>query len=181
MIGLAYYGTERHLNVGYRPTQPIEFSHKVHAGDMATDCRYCHYTAESAAFAAVPPTQICFNCHSKVLTNSPKLVRALASLVKGNGIAWVRVHKLAEHVHFDHGAHLAVGVGCATCHGRVDQMDVVQQTEPLSMGWCLDCHRNPGPFIRSAGELTHRNLDSRTGPPPARELAPPIHCTGCHR
>jgi hypothetical protein len=167
--------------------QPVDYSHKLHAGDLGLDCRYCHYTVERASFAAVPPTQVCMNCHSKVRADSPKLLPVRESFAFDKPIAWVRVHKLPEYVYFNHGAHLAAGVGCSTCHGRVDQMVRVIQREPLSMGWCLDCHREPARHLRKAEDLTRMAWQPPEVPPAkavaptGREVKPPVHCSGCHR
>jgi hypothetical protein len=170
---LAYYGTDSHLAVGYSPIQPVEFSHKLHAGDLGLDCRFCHYTVEQSAFAAVPDTQICMNCHSKVRTDSVKLLPVRATYAENRPIPWVRVHKLPDFVYFDHSAHLAAGVGCSWCHGRVDQMVRVEQVSSLSMGWCLDCHRDPEPCLRDVSASPNRSSN--------RRLDAPTHCSGCHR
>jgi len=180
----AYYGTDANLSVGYSPEQPVEFSHKLHAGDLGLDCRYCHSTVERSAFAAIPTTQVCMNCHSKVRTDSVKLLPLRATFAEKRSIAWVRVHNLPDFVYFDHGAHLAAGVGCSTCHGRVDQMARVEQVQDLSMGWCLNCHRNPSPSLRPASEITNMNfvaLTSKHSPSTGRTVEPPVHCSGCHR
>jgi hypothetical protein len=187
VLGAWYYGTNKHLEVGYQPVQPVDYSHKLHAGDLGLDCRYCHYTVERASFAAVPPTQVCMNCHSKVRADSPKLLPVRESFAFDKPIAWVRVHKLPEYVYFNHGAHLAAGVGCSTCHGRVDQMVRVIQREPLSMGWCLDCHREPARYLRKAEDLTRMAWQppeaspGKAVAPTGREVKPPVHCSGCHR
>jgi hypothetical protein len=190
-VALAYYGTDSNLVVGYSPVQPIEFSHKLHAGDLGLDCRFCHFTVERSAFAAVPSTQICMKCHSKVRTDSVRLLPVRATYAENRPIQWVRVHKLPDYVYFDHSVHLAVGVGCSTCHGRVDQMQRVEQVQSLSMGWCLDCHRNPAPFLRNLADVTNMNWKPRAvivpqmqAPPPvvaSRPIEPPTHCSGCHR
>lgn len=166
---LWYYGGNRFTEVGYAPVQPVEFSHKLHAGDLGLDCRYCHSTVERAAFAAVPATQTCMNCHSKVAADSDKLLPVRESAASGKPIPWVRVHALPDYVYFDHRAHVGAGVACASCHGRVDRMPRVTQVEPLSMGWCLDCHRNPEPAL---GGMRTTN---------GRVATPPLHCSGCHR
>jgi hypothetical protein len=181
-----YWGTDKYLSVGYSPVQPIEFSHKVHAGDLGMDCRYCHSTVERSGFAAVPPTQTCMNCHSKVKTESAKLSRLRESAASDQPIPWVRVHSLPDFVYFDHSAHLSAGVGCSSCHGRVDQMARVVQKAPLTMGWCLDCHRNAAPNLRKADELTRMDWAPRatataTRTPTGRDAHPPLHCSGCHR
>lgn len=186
---IGYYGTNKHLEVGYQPTQPVEYSHKLHAGDLGMDCRYCHSSVERSSYAAVPPTQTCMNCHSKVRTDSVKLLPVRESWATDQPLPWVRVHNLPDYVYFDHSAHLAAGVGCSTCHGRIDQMVTVRQVQPLTMGWCLDCHRNAGPNLRTQAELTKMDWQ----PPPdgtvvaaitkdsKRQVNPPLHCSGCHR
>ena len=191
---IGYYGTNKHFEVGYQPTQPVDYSHKLHAGDMGIDCRYCHSTVERSSFAALPATQTCMNCHAKVKTDSVKLLPVRESYATDKPIPWVAVHNLPDYVYFDHSAHLAAGVGCSTCHGRVDQMVKVMQVQPLSMGWCLDCHRDPAPVLRSKADLTKMDWEPKpelSGQPPKtvdpgeggkpRDLNPPLHCSGCHR
>jgi len=185
-----YYGTDKYWKVGYQPAQPIEFSHKLHAGDLGMDCRYCHNTVERSSYAAIPPTQTCMNCHSKVKTDSPKLAPLYESNATGNAVPWVKVHSLPDYAYFDHSAHVTAGVGCSTCHGRIDQMPRVTHFAPLTMAWCLDCHRNPGPNIRNANDITKMDWQpsadapKTTGPvltANGREANPPKHCSGCHR
>ena len=201
---ITYYGTDKHLSVGYEPEQPVPYSHKLHAGDMGMDCRYCHTNVERSQHATVPPTQTCMNCHWKVRTDSLKLLPVRESWASGKPIEWVQIHRLPDYVYFDHSAHVTVGVGCSTCHGRVDQMPVVRQTEPLSMGWCLDCHRAPGKYLRDPNDVTKMDWvppkeDSpviAAGPADnyfgqkhteapktktGRTISPPLHCSGCHR
>jgi hypothetical protein len=196
VIGVVWYWfSPEFLDVGYQPKQPIPFSHRLHAGEMGMDCRYCHSTAEWSAFAAVPENAICMNCHSVVKADSPKLEPLRESVAGGEALAWTRVHMLPDYAFYDHSVHLAAGVGCATCHGRIDQMEVVAQQEPLSMDWCLACHRDPGPNLRPPSEITnmawsaeasgyHRETDADGRPLSAdgkRTLQPPNHCSGCHR
>lgn len=182
--GLWYYGTNKHIEVGYAPVQPIEYSHKLHAGDMGIDCRYCHSTVERSGFSQIPPTETCMNCHAKVKTDSPKLPALRESFASDKPIPWVKVHKLPDYVYFDHSAHLAAGVGCTSCHGRVDQMVRVQQEKPLSMGWCLECHRDPSAHLRDPSEVTKMDWAGPARPNGAdgrRAVQPPTHCSGCHR
>jgi len=181
--GFWYYGTPKHLQVGYAPRQPVPYSHRLHAGIMGMDCRYCHANVERSGEAMVPPTQTCMNCHSLVRTDSARLAPVRQSWQTGQPIPWVRIHRLPDHAYFDHSVHISAGVGCSTCHGRVDQMDVVRQDQPLSMSWCLDCHRNPGPNLRPRDQIT--NMEWRPEPSqqvtPQRRVEPPQNCSGCHR
>lgn len=188
--GIWYYFSPKFTDVGYRPRQPVPFSHKLHAGDMGMDCRYCHNTVEVAAVAAIPPTQTCMNCHSQVKTESPRLKLVRDSYTTGETIPWVRVHQLPDYAFFDHRPHLAAGVGCSSCHGRIDQMTIVEMDQPLSMGWCLDCHRNPEPSLRPRDQITNMAWDIETDgkaydaakdPTRTRQVQPPEHCSGCHR
>lgn len=183
-FGIWYYFSPKNTQVGYAPEQPIPYSHKLHAGDLGIDCRYCHANIERSQEAMIPPTQACIGCHAVVKKDSPKLAALRASWKGGTPVEWVRVHRVADYVYFDHSVHLAAGVGCVSCHGRIDQMDVVRQEQPLSMGWCLECHRDPKPNLRPKDQITNM-----TWTPSADEAAlyaestlrGPEHCTGCHR
>ncbi|MEM8873962.1 MAG: cytochrome c3 family protein [Planctomycetota bacterium] len=151
------------LNVGYRPEQPVPYSHALHVGQLGMDCRYCHTTVDEAGFAAIPSTQTCMNCHTAVETESLKLAPVRESWETGQPIEWTKVHDLADYSYFNHSAHINKGIGCYSCHGRVDHMgeEGVYQAEPLNMGWCLDCHRQPEKFIRPISEVT--NMDYHLG------------------
>lgn len=181
-------------DVGYRPVQPVPFSHKVHAGDLNMDCRYCHTTVETAAYAAIPDTKICMNCHASILSNTENMKLVADSYSTGKPVSWKKVHDEPDFVFFNHSAHVNRGVGCATCHGRIDQMEVVHQDKMLSMAWCLECHRDPAPFLRPREELTNMNWTAeqsgRSQLELGRELVrrydvhPPRvleNCTTCHR
>ncbi|MEN9529431.1 MAG: hypothetical protein RI932_1304, partial [Pseudomonadota bacterium] len=151
------------------------------------DCRYCHSTVERAAFASIPPTETCMGCHSMVQAKSPRLQLVRDSYQSGKPIEWVKVHMLPDHAHFNHSAHVTAGVNCASCHGRIDQMKVVGQAQPLSMGWCLDCHRNPVPNLVPKDQVTNLAFDpAKAGyvpekdPHRVRGVNPPQHCSGCH-
>ncbi|TWU38458.1 cytochrome c3 family protein [Novipirellula artificiosorum] len=189
------------LNPGYQPEQPVPFSHAIHAGQLKMDCRYCHNTVFEAAHAAIPPTATCINCHSPadaqgitalsaVRADSEKLDPIHESWETGKSVAWKRIHNLPEFVYFNHAAHVNSGVSCKSCHGRIDQMEVVYQAETLSMAWCIECHRDPNPHLRPIDQVT--NLDWQ--PPDdwdqaafaekAREeqnINPQVHCAVCHR
>ena len=183
-----YYGSPKFTDVGYRPVQPVAYSHKLHAGDLGIDCRYCHNNVETSPHAGVPPTQTCMNCHKIILPESEKLLPVRESWNTGRPIEWVRIHKLPDYAYFDHSVHLRAGVGCESCHGNIADMERVMQKEPLSMGWCLDCHRNPGPSLRPHDEITtmgwtpgpsHEQFANRVIT--EKKLAPPEDCAACHR
>ncbi|ARA93529.1 MAG: cytochrome C [Bacteroidetes bacterium] len=182
-----YYFSPEFLNVGYAPEQPVPYSHRLHVDQLGMDCRYCHNWVETSAHANVPSTQTCMNCHAQIRTESLKLLPVRESWATGQPIEWVKVHHLADYAHFSHAAHVNNGVGCETCHGRIDQMEVVYQVEPLSMGWCLECHRQPELYLRPNEEITtmgyvqpatfiERNLERirREG------IQPPTNCSACH-
>ena len=184
-----YWFSPWYTDVGYQPVQPVPYSHKFHAGDLGIDCRYCHNTVEGADFAAIPPTDTCMNCHKHVATDSAKLKLVRESADTGKSIEWVKVHQLPDYAYFSHQVHINGGIGCVSCHGRVDQMEEVYLAKPLSMGWCLDCHRNPQPHLRPLDEITNMDWDQETaGYDPATHVnraglavLPPEHCSGCHR
>jgi hypothetical protein len=183
------------LAIGYSPTQPVPYSHALHAGNLGMDCRYCHTTVEKTAFASIPPTQTCMNCHTGIRPNSKALQPVRDSWASGKPVEWVKVHNLAQYVYFNHSAHVNHGVGCIECHGRIDRMDVVTQVKPLSMGWCLECHRDPGPHLRPPEvAVTDMNWKPAEDPQMAKEQAETlmhayqIHdaaymtsCYTCHR
>ncbi len=187
LTALVWYGASpKTTDAGYQPHQPIPYSHALHAGQMGMDCRYCHNTVERAAHAAAPPSQTCMNCHARVRTTSPKLELLRESYKVEKPIEWTKVHDLPDYVYFNHSAHVTRGVGCVTCHGRIDQMEEVYQKQPLSMGWCLDCHRNPEPNLRPVSEVTNMTYQ-QPSPEFGKEfraknnLNPPTDCSGCHR
>ncbi len=133
--------------------QPVQFSHAHHVGAIGIDCRYCHTSVEKAAFAGIPPTKTCMNCHSQIWAQSPYLEPVRASFANDTSLEWNRVNDLPDFVYFDHSIHVAKGVGCETCHGRVDQMPLMYQAASLQMRWCLDCHRNPEKYLRPKDQV----------------------------
>lgn len=188
VAGIWYYFSPRYTDVGYQPVQPVAYSHKLHAGELGINCLYCHATVDRAPAAVVPPTQVCLNCHRVVKRDSPALAVIRDSAASGRPVNWVRVHKLPGFAYFDHRPHLRAGVGCSTCHGRIDEMEVVTQAQSLSMSWCLDCHRNPDLSLRPASEVTNMDwspprdqLQSAARIKQAKRIHPPTDCTGCHR
>ena len=186
---LVWLGFSPHaIEVGYQPVQPVPYSHAIHVNQLGMDCRYCHSTVEVSAEAALPPTQTCMNCHSSVRTNSEKLLPVRESYATGMPVEWIRVHDLPDYVFFDHSAHVRRGVGCVSCHGRGDTMEEVYKAEPLSMGWCLDCHRNPEQHLRPVEFVTTLDWvpdkDQLALGAELREIYninPPQDCNACHR
>jgi menaquinone reductase, multiheme cytochrome c subunit len=184
----AYLLHPQQLETGYQPQQPLPYSHKLHAGNLGMDCRYCHTSVETAAFAAVPPTETCMNCHTRVKPQSPLLSKVRDSYISGNPVPWVKVHRLPDYVYFNHQVHVTAGVSCVSCHGRVDQMEEVRQVQPLTMTWCLQCHRNPAPNVRPAEFVTRLDWQPDGDPAElgakiikAKGIKPPENCSGCHR
>ncbi len=133
--------------------QPIQFSHKHHVGDDGIDCRYCHTSVETSAYAGIPPTKTCMNCHSVLYNNVGYLEPIRESYRTDQSIAWQKVHRLADYVYFNHSIHVNKGVGCTTCHGPVNEMPLMFQASPLNMQWCLDCHRNPQANLRPKDQI----------------------------
>ena len=173
---------------GVARTQPVQFSHQHHVGGMGLDCRYCHTSVEKSAAAGIPPTQTCMNCHSQIWNTSPELEPVRESFRSGKSLEWVRVHDLPEFAYFNHSAHVNKGMGCTTCHGRIDRMPLVWQEASLQMEWCLECHRAPEKFVRPQHEVFNAAYE----PPPdqlelgrklVREygLKPRTSCSTCHR
>ncbi len=171
--------------------QPVQFSHKHHVADDGIDCRYCHTSVEQSAFAGIPPTRTCMNCHSQIFADSPYLEPIRESFRTGKPITWTRVHKLPDFVYFNHSIHVNKGVGCATCHGPVHQMPLVRQVASLQMEWCLDCHRHPERVLRPRDQVF--NMDWQPSPnqeEEGRRLAQEYKirsvedltsCSTCHR
>ena len=155
--GLTYYFTPKYTRVGYQPIQPVAFSHAIHAGQLGLDCRYCHNGVEKSWFSNIPSANTCMNCHNQVLKDDPKLALVRESAQSGKPIPWVQIHKTPDYVYFNHSVHVNRGVSCVHCHGPIHKMDEVYHAKPLSMTFCLDCHRNPGQNLRPPEQVY--NLD----------------------
>lgn len=188
VVVVALAASPKTTDVGYEPTQPVLYSHRLHVGELGLDCRYCHNTVEVAGHAAIPPTQTCMNCHSQIRRESDTLLPVLESYTTGEPIRWVRVHDLPDYAYFDHSAHVTRGIGCVSCHGRVDRMDEIGQVETLSMGWCLDCHRNPEPHLRPKEFVTSMDWVPEEDPEvlgrrlrEEYDINPSTDCSTCHR
>jgi len=182
------YVTGQHVFVD----QPVQFSHEHHVSALGIDCRYCHTSVETSSFAGLPPTETCMTCHSQIWRDSPMLSPVRESLRKNEPIAWNRVHDLPDYAHFNHSVHLKKGVGCASCHGRVDQMPLIAKASPLTMEWCLGCHRAPEEHLRPPDKLFDMQWTAAGAADQlalGRELVKknhvPVHrlsdCSTCHR
>jgi hypothetical protein len=165
--------------------QPVPFSHQHHVAGLGIDCRYCHTTVETSNFAGIPPTQTCMNCHAQIWTNAEMLEPIRASYASGKPIVWSRVHRLPDFVHFNHSIHVNKGVGCASCHGRIDKMALTYQASPLTMDWCISCHRHPEKNVRPRSEVFNMTYvakdQAEQGPRLVKEynILPPSNLTSC--
>ena len=171
--------------------QPIQFSHAHHVGGMGIDCRYCHTSVEESAFANIPPTKTCMNCHSQIWANAPILEPVRASYRTDTPLQWTRVNDLPDFVYFNHSIHVRKGVGCATCHGPVDRMPLMYQEATLMMSWCLDCHRNPAKYVRPRDQVYNMAWERPADDPELGErlvkeykiasVQQLTNCSTCHR
>lgn len=168
--------------------QPVPFSHEHHVGGLGIDCRYCHQTVETTSFAGIPATKVCMNCHSEIWAVAPAVEPVRASYRTGKSIQWTRVHDLPDFVYFDHSIHVHKGIGCSSCHGRVDKMPLTWQAEPLTMEWCLDCHRNPAMYVRPRDKVFDMSYtvpqdQAQLGARLVKEynIVSLISCSTCHR
>ena len=188
--GATYYMTPKYTRVGYAPVQPVPYSHALHVGQLGLDCRYCHSNVDKSGYANLPTAQTCMNCHNAVKKDSPLLAVVRNSYETGDPVPWVKVHELPDFVYFNHAVHVNRGVSCVECHGKVNEMKVVTHTQPLSMSFCLECHRDPASRVRQPEDIY--DLDSPTIAATAGleagekfvhdwNIKPPQSCTGCHR
>jgi len=188
-VGLMAWVREPNATRQYQPvSQPIAFDHRVHVTGLRIDCRYCHFSVERSATAGIPPSTTCVPCHSETLLSSRTLSPVRASITSGRAIQWRRVNALPDFVYFNHSIHVSKGIGCESCHGRVDRMARVYQAAPLAMGWCVSCHRDPAEHLRPAAAITAMGW---TPPVPQRQLGEQLmrqnhvrrltNCTTCHR
>jgi hypothetical protein len=186
VFGVWYFFSPEFTHVGYAPEQPVPFSHKLHVSEIGLDCQYCHTSVFDSRYANIPATETCMNCHVQIATDSDALEPVRDSWESGMPIEWIKVHNLPDYAYFNHSVHVNVGVGCESCHGRVDRMDVVFQAEPLSMSWCLDCHREPEQHVRPVEEVTTMGYRVDNQLEIGRELVSrhninaPLYCQSCH-
>lgn len=193
--GVWYYFTPKYTRVGYQPIQPTAFSHAVHVEQVGMDCRYCHNAVEKSWYSNVPASSVCMNCHNQVLKDDPRLELVRASFATGTPIPWVQVHKVPDYVYFNHAVHVNRGVSCVECHGPINQMDEVYHAQPLSMSFCLDCHRNPAQRLREPDKITDLNWKWSDDPKVAAQKQKDMgqkfvhgwkvnasqNCSACHR
>ena len=184
MLGRSSYVTRANEYV----EQPVQFSHLHHVLDDGIDCRYCHTSVETSSFAGIPPTKTCMNCHSQIWQSAPILEPVRASFREDKPMTWVRVHDLPDFVYFNHSIHVKKGMGCETCHGRIDQMPLTRQQNSLQMEWCTNCHRNPQNYVRPREEVftmgyRPREDQATLGPKLVKEynIKPSTDCSTCHR
>jgi hypothetical protein len=184
LVARSNYVTRAHEYV----EQPVQFSHRHHVKDDGIDCRYCHTSVETSPFAGIPPTKTCMNCHSQIWSQAPILEPIRASFREDKPMRWVRVHDLPDFVYFNHSIHVKKGMGCETCHGRIDQMPLTLQENTLQMEWCLNCHRNPEKYVRPRAEIYTMGYkppvpQSVMGPQLVNEysIKPNTSCSTCHR
>ena len=170
LAGVWYYFTPKYTRVGYQPIQPVAFSHAIHVDQAGMDCRYCHNAVEQSWFSNIPTAAVCMNCHGQVLKDSPKLELVRESAATGRPIPWVQVHKVPDYVYFNHSVHVNRGVSCVECHGQIHKMDEVQHAQPLSMSFCLDCHRDPAARLRPPDKITDLNWTWSEDPVKAAEM-----------
>ena len=170
--------------------QPVQFSHEHHVAGLGIDCRYCHTSVEYASSAGMPPTETCMSCHSQIWSESPMLAPVRVSYDNNTPIKWNRVHDLPDYTYFHHGVHVQKGVGCVTCHGRVDKMPLVWKDQPMTMEWCLECHRNPEPNLRPREHIFDMALEPAAGKAAGRtdirrnqdaHFSGMTNCSVCHR
>ncbi len=175
--------------VGFHVEQPVPFSHEHHVAGLGLDCRFCHATVEISADAGMPPTYTCMTCHSQIWTNAAILEPVRKSLAIGEPLHWVRVYQLPDYAYFNHSIHVAKGIGCATCHGRIDHMPLTAKATTLRMSWCIDCHRNPKPNLRPKDAIFDLAWQRTADTPSPDDLAKSYHihsahltdCSVCHR
>jgi hypothetical protein len=181
--------TDYARRVGYVVDQPVPFSHKHHVAGLGIDCRFCHSAVEVAANAGMPPTYTCMTCHSQIWTNAEVLAPVRRSFADGKPIEWAVVTDLPKYVYFNHSIHIAKGVGCASCHGEIDRMALTSKAKSLTMGFCLDCHRDPGPRLRPESEIFNTSWQRDAATPSPGDLMRHYHvggrrlddCSICHR
>lgn len=190
VAGAWYYFTPKYTRVGYQPIQPVAFSHNIHVDQLGMDCRYCHNGVEKAWYSNVPSSTLCMNCHNQVLKDDARLALVRESAASGTPIPWVQVHKVPDYVYFNHAVHVNRGISCVHCHGQINQMEEVFHAQPLSMSFCLECHRNPELKIRPVDKVYDLNWQAESETKQIAEGKRLVqewnvqkldNCSACHR
>ena len=189
ICGITYYFTPKYTDVGYQPQQPVFFPHSVHADQLGIDCRYCHHDVEKSWYSNIPGPGVCMNCHNQVLAADNRLAPIRESATNNTPVPWVQIHKLPDFAYFNHSVHVNRGVSCVECHGEVHKMDEVAQAKPLSMSFCLECHRNPAQYVRPPEEVFNldwqrpENFTKTQGQELVKHwnVNPSQSCSACHR
>jgi formate-dependent nitrite reductase cytochrome c552 subunit len=193
--GVTYYFTPAYTRVGYQPIQPVAFPHSVHVTQLGMDCRYCHNGVEKSWYSNIPATSVCMNCHNQVLKDDDRLAVVRESAATGKPIPWIQIHKLPDYAYFNHSVHVNRGVSCVECHGQINHMDEVYHAKPLSMSFCLNCHRDPAAHLRPLDKITDLDWkptsDIRTLAETQRKMGDKFvhdwkvqslqNCSTCHR
>ena len=188
--GMTYYATPKYSRVGYQPKQPVAFDHSLHVDQLGMDCRYCHSSVEQSEHSLVPDAATCLNCHNQIQSDSPALAPIRQSAATGEPVPWVRVHKTPDYVYFNHAVHVNRGISCVECHGDIHKMPEVYHSEPFSMGFCLECHREPDDEIRPLDKVYDLDWEpeQKQSELPKEErfvhqwdISPPQSCSACHR
>jgi formate-dependent nitrite reductase cytochrome c552 subunit len=170
VAGVWYYFSPKYSKVGYQPIQPVAFSHSTHADQLGIDCRYCHNAVEKSWYSNIPASSLCMNCHNQVLKDDPRLALVRDTAKSGQSIPWVQIHRVPDFVYFNHSVHVNRGISCVECHGPINKMDEVYQNKPLSMTFCLDCHRHPETRLRPPDKITDLNWKWSDNPEEAARL-----------
>src|SRR5688500_7110023 len=189
ILGVTYYFTPKYTDVGYQPQQPVYFPHSVHADQLGIDCRYCHNDVDKSWYSNIPGPGVCMNCHNQVLAADNRLLPVREAVTNNTNIPWVQIHKLPDYVYFNHSVHVNRGISCVHCHGDIHKMDEVYHAKPLSMAFCLDCHRDPAPNLRPPDKVTdlawnpHQHLPKDWGVKAKKEwkVNASQNCSACHR
>lgn len=189
ICGITYYFTPKYTDVGYQPQQPVFFPHSVHVDQLGLDCRYCHHDVEKSWYSNIPSSAVCMNCHNQVLANDDRLAPIRESATNNTSVPWVQIHKLPDFAYFNHSVHVNRGISCVECHGEVHKMDEVAQAKPLSMRFCLNCHRDPAAHVRPPEEVFNldwerpENFTKTQGQELVRHwnVNPSQSCSACHR
>ena len=187
--GVYYYFSPKYTRVGYQPIQPVAFPHSVHVDQLGLDCRYCHNAVEKSWYSNVPASSTCMNCHNQVLRDDPRLALVRETATTGKSIPWIQVHKVPDYVFFNHSVHVNRGISCVHCHGEINKMDEVRHAKPLSMTFCLDCHRDPAPNLRPKEKITdlawnpQEHLPQDWGKKAVQDwkVNASQNCSACHR